>query len=312
MNGTTYQETVRWRGAPIRVDAIRAENKVFIISGRFIKTAALKNEWQEDIEDPDRVIRELQASPAKIDLLRFWQRIPESEPKYGYYHECRDVAAIPISDYRTWWERQVNSNTRRLIRKSEKQGVTAIEVELQDELVLGITEMFNECPVRRGKPFWHYGKDFEAVKRDMLLDLNEAIFIGAYYEKELIGFVKLIVADRYAMITLILDKMVHRNKAPMNAMVAKAVKICTERKIPFLTYTLWRRGGHRYFQERNGFQRISVPEYYVPLTLRGRLALRLGLHKGLKGLIPEKVRVWLLTLRAKWYASKYPEKAGGE
>jgi hypothetical protein len=304
-----YQETIRWKGAPIMMDAIRAENKTFIISGHVIKTASLKDEWRQDVENPHEVIRQLRASPARIDLLRFWQRIPETDPKYNYYHESRHVAAMPITDYRTWLERQVNSNTRRLIRKSEKQGVTAMEVELQDELVLGITEMFNECPVRRGKRFWHYGKDFEAVKRDMLLDLNEAIFIGAYYEKELIGFIKLIVADRYAMITLILDKMAHRDKAPMNAMIAKTVKICTERKIPFLTYTLWRRGGHAYFQERNGFQRISVPEYYVPLTLRGGLALRLGLHKGIKGLIPGKVKEWLLTLRAKWYALKYAEKA---
>jgi hypothetical protein len=308
MNEAVYQETIRWKGVPITVDAVRAENKTFIISGRFIKTAALKNEWQEDVENLREVIRELKASPAKIDLLRFWQRIPESEPEYNYYHEFRHVAAIPITDYRTWWEKQVNSNTRRLVRKSEKLGVTAMETELDDELIIGITDMFNESPVRRGKRFWHYGKGFDAVKNDMLLDLNEAIFIAAYYEKELIGFIKLIVADRYAMITLILDKVSHRDKAPMNVMVAKAVRICIERKIPFLTYTLWRRDGHAYFQERNGFQRISTPEYYVPLTLRGEIALRLGLHKGIKGLIPEHAKTWLLRLRSNWYALRYPGK----
>jgi len=308
MNATTYQETIRWKGVPIRVDAVRAENKAFIISGRFIKTAALRNDWQQDVKDPETVIRELKASPTRIDLLRFWQRIPESKPKYNYYHEWRHVAVIPITDYQTWWERLVNSNTRRLIRKSEKRGVAAMEVELDDKLVQGITDMFNECPVRRGKRFWHYGKDFEAVKKDMLLDRNEAIFIGAYHEKELIGFIKLVMADRYAMITLILDKMAHRDKAPMNAMIAKAVRICVERRLPFLTYTLWRRGGHAYFQERNGFQRVAVPEYYAPLTLRGEVALRLGLHKGLKGLIPENVKARLLTLRAQWYALRYPEK----
>ena len=112
MNATTYQEIVRWKGVPICVDAVRAEDKAFIISGRFIKTAALRNEWQEDVKDPETVIRELKACPAGLDLLRFWQRIPESDPKYNYYHEWLDVAAIPITDYRTWWERLVNSNTR--------------------------------------------------------------------------------------------------------------------------------------------------------------------------------------------------------
>jgi hypothetical protein len=307
MNEAICRETVRWKGVPITVNAVRAENKTFIISGRFIKAAALKNEWQQDVENPQEVIGQLKTCPAKVDLLRFWQRIPESEPKYDYYHEWRHVAAIRITDLKTWWERQVNSNTRRLVRKSEKLGVTAIEAQLDDELIFGITEMFNESPVRRGKRFWHYGKDFEAVKKDMSLDLNEAIFIGAYYRKELIGFIKLVLADRYAMITLILDKVSHRDKAPMNAMIAKAVKICIERKIPFLTYTLWRRAGHGYFQERNGFESISVPEYYVPLTARGELALRLGLHKGPKGIIPEKMMAWILELRAKWYAWRYPQ-----
>ena len=309
MNATTYQDTIRWKGVPIRVDAVRAENKPFIISGGFIKTAALRNEWQQDLKDPETVIRELKASPARIDLLRFWQRIPESDPKYNYYHEWRHVAAIPITDYPTWWEELVNSNTRRLIRKSAKRGVTATQVELDDKLIQGITDMFNERPVRRGKRFWHYGKNFEAVKKDMLLDVNEAIFIGAYDDNELIGFIKLVMVDRYAMITLILDKMAHRDKAPMNTMIASAVRICVERRLPFLTYTLWRRGGHAYFQERNGFQKIAVPEYYVPLTMRGKIALRLGLHKGLKGFIPESVKARLLMLRAQWYGFRYPEKA---
>jgi len=307
MNATTYQETIRCKGVSMRVDAVRAENKGFVISGSFIRTAALTNEWQQDVQNPETVIRELKSSAARVDLLRFWQRIPESSPKYRYYHEWQHVAAIPITSYEDWWENLVNSNTRRLIRKSAKSGVAAMEVELDDKLVQGITDMFNETPVRRGKRFWHYGKDFETVKKDMLLDLNEAIFIGAYHQKELIGFIKLVLADRYAMITLILDKMAHRDKAPMNAMIAEAVRICVKRKIPLLTYTLWRRGGHAYFQERNGFQRIAVPEYYVPLTLRGEVALRLGVHEGLKGLIPDNLKARLLAVRAQWYALKYPK-----
>ena len=39
---------------------------------------------------------------------------------------------------------------------------------------------------------------------------------------------------------------------------------------------------------------------------KGAMALRLGLHKGLRGIIPEQMMSWLLTLRAKWYASRVP------
>ena len=308
MNGTTYQETIRRKGVPIRVNVVRAENKAFIISGRFIKTAALKNEWQEDLDDPDNVIRELKASPAGIDLLRFWQRIPDSEAKFAYYREQRDIAAILIKDYETWWVKQINSKTRNMVRKSQKAGVTIDQVEFSDHLIGGIMDIFNESPIRRGKPFWHYRKDFDTVKKEMSLDLQNSIFIAAYYREDLIGYTKLLITDRYAMITMILDKMLHRNKSPMNGMIAKAVEICAARRIPYLTYTVWRRGDHGEFQKRNGFQQISVPEYFAPLTLKGEIALRLGLHKGLKGAIPEKMMVWLLSLRSKWYSMRHPQK----
>jgi len=301
-----YQETILRKGVPIRFDAFRAEDKPFIVSGRFVRTAALKNEWQEDIEAPQDVIKELRCSPAKIDLLRFWQRIPDTEPKYGYYHEWRDVAAIPVSDYKHWLEKQISPKARNKVRKSAKFGIVIEQTELSDQLVRGIMAIFNQSPVRRGKRFWHYGKDFETVKKEMSLDLSESIFVTAYHGEELIGFIKLLLADRYALVTLILDKLNHRDKAPMNGMMAKAVEICAIRNNPYLVYYMWRSGGHAEFQESTGFKRIPVPEYFVPLTFKGAVALRLGLHKGAKGLIPPKVMPWLLALRAKWYAGKIP------
>jgi hypothetical protein len=306
MNAMTYQETIRWKGVPIRVDAVRAENKAFVILGRFIKTVALRNEWLQDVKDPETVIRELKASPARIDLLRFWQQIPESKPKYNYYHEWRHVAAIPVTTYNNWLEKQICSKARNKIRKTQKFGVTIQEHKLNDDLVRGVMEIFNQSPTRRGKRFWHYGKDFETVKKEMSFDLRDSIFITAYHEHELIGFIKLYVTERYAMITLILDKTAHRDKAPMNGMIAKAVEVCAHCRIPYLVYTVWRRGEHGQFQKSNGFEKVSVPEYFVPLTLKGEIALRLGLHKGLKGAIPEKIIVWLLWFRSKWYSMKYP------
>src|SRR5438477_2698172 len=98
--GAFYQETIRHKGVPIHLDAVWAEDKAFIISGRLIRTAALKNDWQEDIDNPESTIHHLKNLGGKVDLLRFWQRIPDSEPKYRYYYEWRDVAAIPVSDYK--------------------------------------------------------------------------------------------------------------------------------------------------------------------------------------------------------------------
>jgi len=310
--GIVYQETIRFKGEPVQCDAVRVNDQTFFLSGKLLRTASLgrdKDEWQQDVKNPEEAIQALKGCESRVDLFKFWQRIPESEAKCGYYHEWRDVAAIPVSNYKHWLEKQISPKARNKVRKSVKFGIVIEQTELTDELVRGIMGIFNQSPVRRGNRFWHYGKDFETVKKEMSLDLSESIFITAYRGEELIGFIKLLLADRYALVTLILDKVNHRDKAPMNGMIAKAVEICAARKIPYLVYYMWRRGGHAEFQESTGFKRIPIPEYFVPLTFKGAIALRLGLHKGAKGLIPPKVMPWLLALRAKWYAGKIPRGA---
>jgi len=302
------KEKIYPKGVPILVDAVQVIGKTFIISGNLVKTASLKNEWQEDVENPEQVVRVLKDAPTRIDMLKFWQRIPDTEPKFSYYKEWRQVAAIPIQDFKHWWDKQIRFRARNKLRKAQKLGVTVEEIKFNDDFVRGVVEIYNQSPIRRGKPFRHYGKDFQTVKAELSVDLGEAVFVAAYFKKELIGFIKFVVADRYAMVTLILDRTSHRDKSPMNGMIAKVVEICAQRGIPYFTYTLWRRGDHGKFQESVGFEKIPVPEYFVPLTIRGEMALRLGLHKGLKGALPEKMIVWLLTIRSKWYSMNYSQR----
>jgi hypothetical protein len=303
-----HQERVLFRGTPVLQDAVRVNDSIFLIFGKFLRTARLKKEWQEDVNDPEIVVRTLKAAPARIDLLKFWQRVPETEAKYDYYKEWRQIAAIPIRDFKHWWDKQISPKARNKIRKAQKLGVTIEQIELNDDFVRGVMGIFNESPVRRGKPFWHYGKDFPTVKNELSADLERSVFVAARYEKELIGFIKFLITDRYAMTSLILDKTSHRDKSPMNGMIAKVVEICAKRGIPYFTYTVWRRGEHGKFQESNGFEKIPVPEYYVPLTLKGEIALRLGMHKGVRGALPAKVVAWLLALRSKWYSLKHAQR----
>lgn len=305
MSGTTIvKETIYPKGLPVHVEAVRVNGKTYLISGKLLRTASLRDEWQEDVENPTEVVAALKKCPIRIDLLKFWQRIPETAAKYSYYKEWQPVAAIPITTYKHWWDKQIRFKARNKMRKTQKLGVVVEQIEFNDEFVRGVVEIYNQSPVRRGKPFRHYGKDFETVKAELSVDLDEAIFVAAYHGKELIGFIKFVVADRYAMVTLILDKTVHRDKSPTNGMIAKVVEICAERNIPFFTYTLWRRGDHGKFQESVGFEKFPVPQYFVPLTFLGKLALALGLHNGSKAVIPEQVMVWLLSLRTKWYVRK--------
>lgn len=101
----------------------------------------------------------------------------------------------------------------------------------------------------------------------------------------------------------------HRDKAPTNALLAQAVRSCAERGIPYLVYLNFSYGKKQRdslsdFKERNGFQRIDLPRYYVPLTCTGRIALRLGLHHRFVDYLPESVAAKLRGLRKSWYNRK--------
>ena len=94
------------------------------------------------------------------------------------------------------------------------------EVPFDDAFVRGISAIYNESPIRQGKPFWHYGKDFEAVRRMNGTFMDRSIFIGAFFQDSLIGFVKLVSdEDRgQAGLMQIVSMIQHRDKAPTNAL----------------------------------------------------------------------------------------------
>jgi hypothetical protein len=58
------------------------------------------------------------------------------------------------------------------------------------------------------------------------------------------------------------------------------------------------------FKEANGFQRVDLPRYYVPLTPLGQAALRLGLHHRFVDCLPQPVADKLRELRSAWYNRK--------
>ena len=86
--------------------------------------------------------------------------------------------------------------------------------------------------------FPHFGKDLEQVRRMSATFPDTSIFIGAYFEEKLIGFIKL-TTDRdgkQAGIMHIVSLIQHRDKAPTNALIAQAVQSCADRGISHLVY----------------------------------------------------------------------------
>jgi Acetyltransferase (GNAT) domain len=279
--------------------------KRIMIEGKVLRIARLdawfQQEWFEDVENPEMLIDALQGTKGCPDILTFWQRLPDTEPKYSYTMEPDPIAALPIKSYSFWWENQIDRTARNKVRKAEKKGVIVKPARFDDRFVQGMTSIFNETPIRQGRRYLHYGKDFERVKREFSRFLFREEIFGAYLGEELVGFIMLADAGRYAFLGQIISKIAHRDLAPNNALLAKAVERCAEKGIPYLVYALWLDDSLGEFKRSNGFQKFDLPRYFVPLTRKGELALSLGLHRGWKEAIPKRLRKTLKKLRRFWY-----------
>lgn len=274
------------------------------ISGKIPRMVKPAEEWFEDVEDPERLINSLLKHTDRPDILTFWQRLPDTSPSYSYYMEPDSIAALPIKSYSFWWEKQIDSAARNKARKAHKKGVVIRLADFDDQFVEGITAIFNETPIRQGRPFLHYGKNFETVKRQFSRFLFREEILAAYLGDELIGFIMLANAGKYAVLGQILSKMARRDLAPTNALLASAVERCAEKEIPYLAYAQWLDDGLGDFKRNNGFQRFDLPRYYVPLTQKGRLLLKLGLHRGWKQAVPKQIKGTLKQVRKFWYGLK--------
>jgi hypothetical protein len=281
----------------------------FSVSRGLVGIARLEDEWYEDVADPWAVIAALQSERGGPDLFTFWQRLPHGAPEYGFPMEWDNVAALPVESYEHWWKHRVNSKVRALVRKSWKTGLEVRECAFTDAFVQGLVEIFNETPIRQSRPFLHYGKDFATLRREFSRYLFREQIIGAYLGEELAGFAMLADAGDYLVLSQIISKLEHRDKAPNNALIAKAVEICAAREIPYLVYAHWPSGPLADFKKQNGFEKVDLPRYYIPLSHKGRLALRLGVQHGWKALLPESLKGPAKAVRKLWYERHKPGPA---
>jgi hypothetical protein len=298
----THKRETLIKGVPAQLDCVDINGQTYVISRGPIKVLSLFDEWYEDIRDPASVIEALRGQrDIKADILTFWQRVPDLEPRYDYYTEMESIAVLPIETADHWFNTQLSSRTRNLIRKARKEGVEVRECDYDDDFVRGMTEIFNEAPVRQGRRFWHYGKDFETIRKQFSTYLFREKMIGAYYEGEMIGFIMLGNAGNYGITGQIISKIKHRDKSTNNLLIAKAVEVCAKMELPYLVYFYWTGDSLAEFKRRCGFQEFRVPRYFVSLTPAGALGIKCGIHRGWKAAVPGRIANPLIKLRRSWH-----------
>jgi hypothetical protein len=280
------------------------------IQGRLIRVARIA-EGYEFVERPEELVAALRTSGTRIDAFTFIQRLSDPSPRFPYAMEWDNLAAVPVSTFDQWFTHQINRKTRNMIRKAEKSGVTVREVPFDDALISGISTINNETPIRQGRPFWHYGDDLATVRRENGTFEDRSIFLGAFFEGNLIGYAKLTSDESRGQAGLmqIVSMIRHRDKAPTNLLLAQAVRSCAERSIPFLWYAKFAYGNKGQdtladFKHHNGFVKVDVPRYYIPLTLKGRIGLQLGLHRDLTNFLSESWLNKARDLRNRWYGTR--------
>jgi hypothetical protein len=281
------------------------------VQGGLVRIARMAGEKYTFPYDPEAVLEGLRRCGSRIDIFTFLEALPGTSPRYSYRMEMDNLAVLPVSTFENWWNNQIRSYPRNRARQAEKRGVVLREVPFGEGLIKGICEIYNETPIRQGKRFPHFGMKFERAREYAGTFLDRSIFLGAFLGETMIGFIKLIMDENQnqACIVHILSMIKHNDKAPTNALIGQAVRYCAEHKVPYLVYEHFNYGNKQgdslsRFKEVNGFERIDLPRYYVPVTSLGSVALSLGMHHRLRDRIPESVASKLRELRQAWFRNE--------
>lgn len=259
-----------------------------------VKIAYDTTEYVRSVNPTEAFLDKLQLRG--VDIFTFRERswcCPIADPPKTWIKEEDNVGLLEIEDYAAWWS-SIGKKTRNLVRKAQKEGVTVSVVPASDKLAEGIWKIYNETPIRQERAFTHYGESLETVAANMYAE-KQSTFIGAYVGDELAGFIQIQHGDNINILSNILSLQKHWDKAVNNALIAKAIEVCASRGDRWLMYG--RFGNHPSldrFKENNGFKKHPINRYYIPLTPKGRLAIKLGLHRDMKDALPKWIKYRIL------------------
>jgi hypothetical protein len=294
------------------------EGRRIVCSSGWLRTASIFDEvWLDlpPLSNPFALIELTRGQELGADLFTFAQSLPNEAVDYPDLHLEHDNLAVGCTtSFQAWWD-ALPQESRKNVRKSQKRGVTVRPVGFDAELVAGIKAIYDEAPIRQGRRFPHYGKDLERVRTENSSYLDRSRFIGAFVGGRLIGFLKMVYCGRSARIMQILSRNDQYEKHPTNALLTAAMELCSQQGIDHLIYGQYVYGKKRNssvteFKRRNGFKEVLLPRYYIPLTVKGRVALAAGLHRGLAASLPEPITNFLLDSRAFVYDKVAPSFRG--
>ncbi len=280
-----------------RIMKVDEEMETIVVEKKlFFKVAKDRQEYIKDLVPTSNFIEKLANMGA--DILTFVERqwcCPSANTSKNWVKNEDNIALLRITSYDKWWA-NVGKKTRNMVRKAEKNEIRTELVEPNKRLAEGIWKIYNETPIRQERAFPHFGISLQSVK-ELVSSSGKSMFVGSFFQEELAGFIQLLHNEEGVMVSQILSLQKHWDKAVNNALIAKAVEICARRNIRWMMYG--RMGNHPSldkFKQSNGFSKFPVTRYNIPITWKGRIALKLGLHKEIKDAVPSKLKHQLIPL----------------
>jgi hypothetical protein len=278
-----------------RILAVDSELDSLAIHKKFsLRIARDQREYERSIVPTAKLLRKL--SERGTDILTILERkwcCKIQNPQKSWAKAEDNIALLHLKSYEEWWN-NIGKKTRNMIRKAEKSGIRTSVAEPNEKLAGSIWKIYNETPIRQDRGFPHYGVSLQQV-RESLRAVQNCIYVGAELQDELIGFITLVHGENVTLISQILSMQKHRDKPINNALVAKAIEVCADQHLEWIMYG--RIGNHPSldnFKHNNGFEKFTLTRYYVPLTSKGKLAMKLGLHRDVKDALPQSIKYPLI------------------
>ena len=288
------------------VPALRVDDRTIRVTGRFIRHAAVHDQLYLEngiVSNPAATIDAIRKWDAQVDVFEFIQLFTDPDPKYAYRYEMDNLAVMPITDYEAWLSQTIKKDVKENLRRSRRDGVEVRCCDHNLGFAQAVKRLYDQIPLRQGRPFWHHGKDAETILAESGHYRDRSEFIGAFVGDELIGFLKMVYVGSYAKTMYVITNDRHFRLRPANALIAKAVEVCAAKGIRYFNYGQYEYPGKANsslttFKARHGFRRFDFPKYYVPLTFKGRVYIYFGLHRGFRRLLPNRVLSGLLAARS--------------
>jgi hypothetical protein len=276
-------------------DLLDVDGELRMKKKAFLNLAYNSTEYESDIYPTEPFLQKL--ADRGVDIFTFLDRqwcCPIQNPPSGWLKEEDNVGLLQIKDYESWLQ-AVGKKTRNMVRKAEKEDIKVAVAEPTDTFIEGVWKIYNETPIRQERAFPQYGQTPQSVAWNIHKFEKNSTYIGAYLGEELVGFLQVLHGENISVVSQILSMQKHWDKSLNNALLAKAVKVCASKGEKYLMYG--RIGNHPSldrFKESNGFTKCSINRYYIPLTGKGKIAIKLGLHRELKDTLPLSVKNLLL------------------